>query len=82
MTMACHFCGGTEEETPGPWIRAEFLDWDDDGEKREAWVCSRGRHAYLPDEPDDLLPDENTCRGFLLDEWQDRHSRAPGLVDF
>jgi hypothetical protein len=66
----CHFCGGSELSSPGPWIRAEFLDFTThDGEHREAWVCSRGRDAYMPGEPDDLTSDEETCRGLLLDEF-------------
>jgi hypothetical protein len=64
----CHFCDGREDEVPGPWVRAEFLD----SYGEEAWVCSRSRGAYLPGEPDDELPDVNTCRGRLLDVWGDR----------
>lgn len=71
----CYFCGGREDEVPGPWIRAEFLDSED----HERWVCSRGRDAYLPGEPDDELPDLNTCRGRLLDEWR-RHAQARVLT--
>jgi hypothetical protein len=71
----CYFCGGSELSSPGPWISAEFLDFITyEGEHREAWVCSRGRGAYMPGEPDDLTSDEETCRGFLLDEWRGRHN--------
>ena len=76
---SCHFCGGNELDSPGPWIRAEFLDYEYDGVCHEAWVCSRGRDAYLPGEPDDETPDLNTCRGFLLDEW--RYRKAVALDD-
>jgi hypothetical protein len=76
---SCYFCGITDEGGYPErfWNRAEFLDYrDTDGRQREAWVCSMGRGAYGVNERTDVLPDMNTCRGFMLDEWAERRDRS------